>query len=96
MTFQQPAMGTPSLDEATIQAFVTSTRGPVLRPGAPGYDEARVTQNGMVDRRPALIARCSGRARSVNDDGLVIDLSLMRGIHADPQARIARVQGGAT
>jgi FAD/FMN-containing dehydrogenase len=30
------------------------------------------------------------------DDGLVIDLSSMRGVRADPQARTVRVEGGAT
>ena len=34
--------------------------GPILRPGDEGYDEARKVFNGMIDRRPALIARCSG------------------------------------
>ena len=32
---------------------------------------------------------------SVCDDGIVIDLSPMRGVHVDPLARIARVQAGA-
>jgi FAD/FMN-containing dehydrogenase len=32
-------------------------RGPVIAPGEPGYDPARITFNGMIDRRPALIAR---------------------------------------
>src|SRR5689334_13777348 len=31
-----------------------------------------------------------------NDDGLVIDLSLMRNVHVDPAARTARASGGAT
>jgi len=31
-----------------------------------------------------------------NDDGLVIDLSLMRHVHVDPAARTARASGGAT
>jgi FAD/FMN-containing dehydrogenase len=32
--------------------------GELLRPGDPGYDEARQVWNGAVDRRPAFIARC--------------------------------------
>ncbi len=37
-------------------------RGPVLTPGGAGYDEARRLWNGMIDRRPALVARCLGTA----------------------------------
>lgn len=43
---------------STIEGF----RGPVLRPGDPGYDETRRIWNGSIDRRPALIARCTGAA----------------------------------
>ena len=34
--------------------------GSLYRPGDEGYDEARRVFNGMVDRRPFLIARCAG------------------------------------
>ena len=34
--------------------------------------------------------------RALCNDGLVIDLSRMRGVHVDPQARTVRVQGGTT
>jgi FAD/FMN-containing dehydrogenase len=34
-------------------------KGSVLIPGGPGYDEARRIWNGMIDRRPGLIARCA-------------------------------------
>ena len=36
--------------------------GAVLRPGESGYDEARHAYNGLVDKRPAVIARCLGEA----------------------------------
>jgi FAD/FMN-containing dehydrogenase len=35
-------------------------RGALLRPGEEGYEEARRVWNGAIDRRPALIARCTG------------------------------------
>ncbi len=37
-------------------------RGELLEPGAPAYDEARVVWNGMINRRPAMIARCRNAA----------------------------------
>ena len=36
--------------------------GQLLRPGDPGYEESRKVHNGLVDKRPALIARCAGVA----------------------------------
>jgi hypothetical protein len=51
-----------TLDEATVQGFKASLHGPLLCPGDVGYDEARKVWNGMIDRRPALIARCTGVA----------------------------------
>ena len=37
-------------------------RGDVIAPDHVGYDDARAVWNGAVDRRPRLIARCSGTA----------------------------------
>src|SRR3982751_771110 len=37
-------------------------RGSLITPDDPGYDEARALYNGMVDKRPALIARCHDAA----------------------------------
>ena len=37
-------------------------RGELLGPGDAGYDQARRLWNGAIDKRPALIARCTGEA----------------------------------
>ena len=55
--------GAPAtLEEATVQSFADSLRGRLLQRGDDGYDEARKLFNGMIDRRPALIAQCLGAA----------------------------------
>jgi FAD/FMN-containing dehydrogenase len=50
------------IEEAAVHHFAAGLRGPLLRPGDGGYDQARKVWNGMIDRRPALIARCAGPA----------------------------------
>ncbi|MGH3032966.1 MAG: FAD-binding oxidoreductase [Gaiellaceae bacterium] len=119
---RQPATEV-ALDEEVARGFAERTRGPVLLPGEPGYDDARAIFNGLIDRRPALIVRCTGAAdvveavnfareqdlllsikggghgvagSAVNDGGIVVDLSLMKGVRVDPAGRTVRAQGGAT
>ena len=48
--------------QALANDLKTRVRGPLLRPGEPGYDEARAIWNAMIDRKPALIVRCLGVA----------------------------------
>lgn len=36
--------------------------GQLIEPGAAGYDEVRRVHNGLIDKRPAIIARCRGQA----------------------------------
>jgi FAD/FMN-containing dehydrogenase len=50
------------IEEAVVQNLAGGLRDPLLRDGDAGYDEARKIWNGMINRRPALIARCSGVA----------------------------------
>jgi FAD/FMN-containing dehydrogenase len=105
-----------------IDGFRAALRGPLSLPGDPGYDEGRTVWNAMIERRPAIVARCTGTADvlasvafarrhglplavrggghniaglAVCDDGLVIDLSGMRGVRVDPDTRLAWVDGGA-
>jgi FAD/FMN-containing dehydrogenase len=49
-----------ALEESAAQELRRSLRGELLRPGDETYDEARKVWNGMIDHRPALIARCAG------------------------------------
>jgi FAD/FMN-containing dehydrogenase len=114
---------TNAVDSASVEEFAASLRGELLQPGDVGYDPARSIWNAMIDRRPALIARCFGVAdvrcavdfarehglltavrggghniagNAVCDGGLMIDLSPMKSVRIDAQARLAHVEPGAT
>lgn len=114
---------TTKLDAAAIETLRARLRGVVIQHGDSGYDRARTVWNGLIDRHPALIARCTGvtdviaalafaddhdlpvtvrggghnvAGTAVGDDGLVIDLSGMKGIRVDPVSRTARVEPGVT
>jgi FAD/FMN-containing dehydrogenase len=109
-------------DEA-VASFGKSLRGVLIGRDHPDYDETRKVYNGMIDKRPLMIARCADVAdviTAVNfgrdnnlltairggghngpglgtcDDGLVIDLSMMKGIRVDAAARAVRVGPGCT
>jgi FAD/FMN-containing dehydrogenase len=55
--------GVPSLSPERISDFSARFRGDVIHPKSATYDAARSVWNGMIDRRPACIARC----KSVED-----------------------------
>ncbi len=58
--------------------FEETFRGELIRPGDPRYDGARAVWNGMIDKRPAMIARCTGvqdvilAVRHARDNALTI------------------------
>ena len=110
------------LDGTAVEGLRTGLRGQVIVATDEGYDGARAGHNGMIDKRPAVIARCSdpadvmaalrfGREQSLDvavrggghsgaglgqvDGGLTIDLSPMRWVRVDPEARRAVAGGGA-
>ena len=68
------------ISEAAVEDFRGSLHGESLLSGDEGYDGARRIWNAMIDKRPALIARCSGTAdviSSVNfarENGLLISV----------------------
>ena len=121
MSAQPVTRTAPQLAEQAVSAFSAQLRGELIQPGDARYDDARKVYNAMIDKRPALIARCSdvadvisavnfGRDNNLTiatrggghngpglgtcDDGLVIDLSRMRGIRVDPSNNTVRVEGG--
>jgi FAD/FMN-containing dehydrogenase len=52
--------GTVELSDRDVEGFRRRLVGRLLLPGHDGYDDARTIWNRMIDRRPALIARCAG------------------------------------
>ena len=50
----------PHLDDAAVRRLAAGFAGDLIAPDSPGYDEARRLWNRMIDRRPALVARCAG------------------------------------
>ena len=109
--------------DESLDELRSSLAGSVLVAGDADYDGARRCFNALVDRRPAVIARCvsagdvatafafarahelevavrggghNPAGHCVCDDGLVIDLSAMRSVEVDAEARTARADGGST
>jgi FAD/FMN-containing dehydrogenase len=69
-----------SLDEGVINGFKSSLRGELVQPGDGGYEASRTVWNGMIDRRPALIARCLGVADVITCVRLARDHDLLLSI----------------
>jgi FAD/FMN-containing dehydrogenase len=115
-------MTSTSVEEG-LNELRQSLAGAVLGSADAEYDAARVCFNALVDRRPAVIARCvtpgdvaaafdfarahelevavrggghNPAGHCVCDGGLVIDLTAMRTVEVDADARVARSGGGAT
>ena len=45
-----------------LNGWKARLRGPVIHPGEGGYEDSRTVWNNMIDRRPAMVARCLGVA----------------------------------
>src|SRR5947207_7668988 len=51
-----------ALDTERIEAVSATLSGALFLPAHERYDAARQVHNGLIDKRPALIARCLGTA----------------------------------
>jgi len=59
MDIRQGDGSTTRVDDGKVEELAAALNGPLVQPGEAGHDEARTIWNGMIDRRPTLIARCS-------------------------------------
>ena len=116
-------MSTVTAPAQAARTELSGFGGGLIGPDDRDYEQARAVYNAMIDKRPALIARCAGpddvskviafardhdlvlavRGGGHNGGGLgtceggvVIDLSPLKDIQVDPQARTVRVGGGCT
>ncbi len=71
-----------------IDSLRAEMNGPVIAPGDPGYDEVRRVWNADIDRRPAVVARCTSAddvavaVRFAREEGL--EISVRGGAHSMP------------
>src|SRR5574341_457101 len=111
------------MTDQSVTTLQQSLRGRVIGRNDADYDAARALYNGMIDKRPRLIARCvdvadviaavsfgrdqglliairggghNGPGLGSCDDGLVIDLSMLKSVRVDPATRTVRVDAGCT
>jgi len=111
------------MNEKVATELKGTVRGEVVFPPDAEYENARKVYNAMIDKRPAVLVRCTGVADVIAavkaahaeglavavrggghsvpgfgtaDDAVVVDLTRMRGIRTDPDAKTVRAEGGCT
>ena len=94
-------VGSPSqttIDAQALSSLRSAFRGELLLPGNADYDAARSVWNGMIDKRPALVARCRGAADVI----AVVNFARERGLLVSVRggghnvAGLALCDGGVT
>ncbi len=78
--------GKKTIGSEAVQALGQAMRGQLLLPGQEGYDSARIIWNAMIDKRPAVVARCAGVADIMRCVAFTREHDLLR---AAPGARSA-------
>jgi FAD/FMN-containing dehydrogenase len=111
------------MTDQAVSTLQQTLRGRLVRPTDADYDAVRALYNGMIDKRPRLIARAvdvadvitavnfareqglllairggghNGPGLGSCNDGLVIDLSMMKSVRVDPGTKTVRVEPGCS
>lgn len=112
----------PNLQASKVEELKRGFKGEVISPNDGAYEDARKIWNAMIDKRPAIIARCASTedvvkginfardngivlairggghniaGNAVVDDGIVVDLSLMKAANVNTTTRRVTVGAGA-
>lgn len=112
----------PNLQASKLNELKSGFKGEVISPNDGTYEDARKIWNAMIDKRPAVIARCASTedvvkginfardngivlairggghniaGNAICDDGIVVDLSLMKAANVNTTARRVTVGAGA-
>ncbi len=64
----------------TFDGFVAGFRGEVVTADSPDYDDVRSIWNAMIDKRPAIIARCTGTADVITAVNFARDNGLLTAV----------------
>src|SRR5437016_6316821 len=70
------------LSENAVKEFKSNLRGLVIEPGDNGYDDARKVYNGMIHKKPRLIARCTDVADVISSVKFAREQNLLLAIRS--------------
>ena len=85
-------MTVTSAQSEAIDQLATSFGGRLLRAADPGYDAARKVHNGLIDKHPMVVARCTGTA----DIAAAVSLARQLGLDIAVRGGGHNVSGNAT
>ena len=80
-----------AVNDEALSRFRSRFSGDVLRDGDPGYEETRRVWNGMIETRPAVIARCA----ATDDVVEAVNFAREIGIRISPRGGGHNVAGTA-
>jgi FAD/FMN-containing dehydrogenase len=72
--------GKRTISSEAVETLRQTMRGQLLLPGQDGYESARSIWNAMIDKRPAIVARCAGVSDVLRSVAFVRQHDLLVGV----------------